>query len=81
MEMPFIQYKEHISKYIKGVVRELSPDHATPLMLYHFEDMSYEEIADLMKTPVNTIKSRIFRGREQLKIKLRQMSNLDNILF
>jgi RNA polymerase sigma-70 factor (ECF subfamily) len=34
------------------------------------EGMSYEEIAGLLKVSVGTIKSRIARGREELKRRL-----------
>ena len=38
-----------------------------PLTLYALEDRPYEEIAGLLRVPVGTVKSRIARGREQLK--------------
>ncbi|HEX2956497.1 MAG TPA: RNA polymerase sigma factor [Chitinispirillaceae bacterium] len=38
-----------------------------PLILAELKDMSYEEIADTLLIPVNTIKTRIFRGREKLR--------------
>ena len=34
------------------------------------EGFSYQEIADIMKTPVGTVMSRLHRGRRSLRVKL-----------
>ena len=44
------------------------PDHQrVPLVLFHFEDASYQEIADLLGVTVGKIKTDIHRGREALR--------------
>lgn len=43
------------------------PDHQrVPLVLYHFEDMSYEEIAERLRISLAKVKSDIFRARAAL---------------
>jgi RNA polymerase sigma-70 factor (ECF subfamily) len=37
------------------------------LMLREFEELSYAEIAELLKLPVNTVRSRLFRARMALR--------------
>ena len=37
------------------------------LMLREFEQLSYSEIAALLRMPVNTVRSRLFRARMELK--------------
>ena len=37
------------------------------LILCDVEELSYEEIAEITQLPVGTVKSRIFRGRAQLR--------------
>jgi hypothetical protein len=41
------------------------------LVLYHFEDLSYEDIAARLKTSLGKVKTDIFRGREALRKKLK----------
>jgi RNA polymerase sigma-70 factor (ECF subfamily) len=44
------------------------PDHQrVPLVLFHFEDMSYQEIADVLRVSPGKVKTDIHRGREALK--------------
>jgi RNA polymerase sigma-70 factor (ECF subfamily) len=44
------------------------PDHQrVPLVLYHFEDKSYQEIAALLGVSLAKLKTDIFRGRETLR--------------
>jgi RNA polymerase sigma-70 factor (ECF subfamily) len=44
------------------------PDHQrVPLVLFHFEDRSYEQIAAQLGVPLSKVKSDIFRGRAALR--------------
>jgi RNA polymerase sigma-70 factor (ECF subfamily) len=36
-------------------------------MLREYEQLSYSEIAELLRLPVNTVRSRLFRARAALK--------------
>jgi RNA polymerase sigma-70 factor (ECF subfamily) len=50
--------------------RELAalPDHQrVPLVLFHFEQMSYQDIAAALRVSVGKVKTDIHRGRERLK--------------
>lgn len=48
-------------------VRQLPSVYARPILLFYFEGYSVREIADLLSTKENTVKSRLKRGRELLK--------------
>jgi RNA polymerase sigma-70 factor, ECF subfamily len=48
-------------------IRKLPDPQRVPLVLFHFEEMSYEEIAAKLQVSLAKVKSDIHRGRETLK--------------
>jgi RNA polymerase sigma-70 factor, ECF subfamily len=52
-------------------LQALAPAQRVPLVLYHFEDLSYEEIAERLGVSLAKVKTDIHRGRETLRRKLR----------
>jgi RNA polymerase sigma-70 factor (ECF subfamily) len=53
--------------WIREALARLDADHREVLMLREYEQLSYDEIAALLKIPVNTVRSRLFRARGELK--------------
>ncbi|HET7628147.1 MAG TPA: RNA polymerase sigma factor [Bacillales bacterium] len=49
------------------LITELDEKYRVPLVLFYFHEKKYEEIADIMSTPLSTVKTRISRARGQLK--------------
>lgn len=45
----------------------MTPEFRTAVILADVEGMAYDEIAEVMKTSVGTVRSRIHRGRKQLR--------------
>jgi RNA polymerase sigma-70 factor (ECF subfamily) len=43
-------------------------------MLREYEQLSYDEIAELLRIPINTVRSRLFRARAELKALLEQQT-------
>ena len=58
---------KEISSILKTEIDRLPPVYRAIVTLYHLDEMSYAEIADIMDMPVGTIKSYLFRARRQLK--------------
>ena len=48
-------------------LRDLAPKYALPITLFYLEDLSYKEIAEVLKIPLGTVKSHLFRGLAELK--------------
>lgn len=48
-------------------LQSLDEKYREPLVLFFYEELSYEEIADILKIPINTVGIRILRGKEKLK--------------
>lgn len=67
--------KNELEKVINISIKELPADLRTVLMLREFEDLSYEQISDIMGCPVGTVRSRIFRAREVLEEKIKEMES------
>jgi RNA polymerase sigma-70 factor (ECF subfamily) len=57
-------------RVLEEALLKLPPAQRVPLVLYHFEDKTYEEIASTLKISLSKVKTDIFRGREALKKKL-----------
>ena len=60
---------EFVARIGKGM-EKLSIKHREILTLRNIQNLSYEEIADILKISVGTVKSRIARARDSLKAKL-----------
>ncbi len=52
---------------IQKVLDHLSPDHRAVVVLKDIEDLSQEEIADVLDVSVGTVKSRLSRARSRLR--------------
>lgn len=59
------------SRLLEEALRRLPDAQRVPLILYHFDDLSYEEIATKLKSSLAKVKTDIFRGREALRKKLK----------
>ena len=57
---------------IESALEEVSPVFRTAVVLRDIEDLTYEEIADILQISLGTVKSRILRGRESLRRVLSQ---------
>jgi RNA polymerase sigma-70 factor (ECF subfamily) len=51
---------------VREALEQLPPTQRVALTLHYFEDLRYEDIADVMGLPLNTVKSHIRRGKERL---------------
>lgn len=52
---------------IEEALEELNPVFRSAVVLRDLEELSYEEIADILDVSIGTVKSRILRGREALR--------------
>ena len=67
--------RNELETVIDVAIKGLPADLRNALILREFEDLSYEQIADIMDCPVGTVRSRIFRAREALEEKIKDMEN------
>ncbi len=59
-----------VQRRVDAELRKVAEPYRTALILRDLEDMSYEEIAEILQISLGTVKSRITRGRQALKQRL-----------
>jgi RNA polymerase sigma-70 factor (ECF subfamily) len=59
-------------KMVREVVAELPPLHRAVVVLFYLEDLTLEEIAQVLDLPVGTVKSRLHYARARLRDMLTQ---------
>ncbi len=64
---------KEIAQTVNAAIDALSPDLRQAITLREIEGLSYEEIADMMNCPIGTVRSRIFRAREAIALRLRPL--------
>jgi RNA polymerase sigma-70 factor (ECF subfamily) len=57
---------------IQEAIDGLPWDYRELIVLRHFGELSYDEIAALKGMPLGTVKNKLFRGRQMMKDKLRE---------
>lgn len=59
---------------IEQALTRINPTFGTAVVLRDVQDLSYEEIAEILQVSLGTVKSRILRGREALRRELTQQT-------
>jgi RNA polymerase sigma factor (sigma-70 family) len=65
LESDFI--RDATASDVRQAIEQLPEHHRTAIVLCYLQDFSYQEIADTMDLPINTVKSYIFRGKQTLQ--------------
>jgi RNA polymerase sigma-70 factor (ECF subfamily) len=52
---------------IQDALNRLSPEHRTVLILKDMDDQKYETIAEILRVPIGTVRSRLHRARMELR--------------
>ncbi len=68
--------RREMREIIENAISKLPAEYKTVIVLREFEDLSYEEIAKILKIRIGTVKSRIFRARKLLAEYLKEYKEL-----
>ena len=63
--------KEGVVSDVEKALEQISPEYKKVLLLFYQQGFQYQEIADILEMPINTVKTHISRGKEKLKDKLK----------
>ena len=66
-----IMASRQIAATVNAAIDALSEDLRQAITLREIEGLSYDEIAEVMNCPIGTVRSRIFRAREAIALRLR----------
>lgn len=64
---------DEIRDTVIDAVNKLPDDLRTAIMLREIDGLSYEDIANVMACPIGTVRSRIFRAREAIDLRLQPL--------
>lgn len=64
--------KEGLVSDVEKALFKINPDYRKVLLLFYQQGFKYEEIAEILSIPLNTIKTHISRGKEELKELLKE---------
>jgi len=64
---------DQLEALVYQALSDLPDDLRTAVTLREFDGLSYEAIAEVMDCPVGTVRSRIFRGREAIDSRIKDM--------
>jgi RNA polymerase sigma factor (sigma-70 family) len=62
---------------VHKLLSELPDKYRLIIYLYHYKQLSYQEISDITQLPLKTIETRLYRGKSLLKQKWQEVRNLE----
>ena len=63
--------RQELTAKVRAAIHTLPPKYRFPVVLRDIQGLSYQEVADVTQLPLNTVRTRLNRGRLMLKEKLR----------
>ena len=74
-DMEDILYRDMLDDQITRALQRLPDDFRTVVLLCDVEGFTYEEIANMLDVPIGTIRSRLHRGRNLLRVELEEYAD------
>jgi RNA polymerase sigma-70 factor (ECF subfamily) len=71
--------KDELRKYITLFIESLPEKLRLVLVLREIDELSYEDISEMLKIPVGTVRSRLFNARQILKERLLKQGLADGL--
>lgn len=64
-EMKVLLFEE--DRELHEAILKLDEKYRIPLILYYFQDLSYQQVADVLNISLSAVKTRLFRAKDGLK--------------
>jgi len=80
-QVPEDVQKDDLDKeQLQAALNEMPENYKTVLLMFYFENLSYQQIADSLELAIGTVMSRLSRAKGQLRYKLLCTENTDSAL-
>ena len=63
------------SQAVRRAVTSLPPDLRKVVVMKEFEELTFQEIADVLDVPLSTVKSRLYTALRQLQMRLQNFDD------
>ena len=68
---PEMLVSDHVlDQEVSAALDALPPDFRTVLVMVDVQELNYQEVAQVLEVPIGTVKSRVSRGRQMMRIAL-----------
>lgn len=61
--------------YLRQVINQLNELYRVPIIMFYFENLSYNEISEILDLPLTTLKYRLHRGKKLIKTEMEDYQN------
>lgn len=61
-------------EFIRDIINKMPEKYKLLLILYHFQDLKYKEISEILDIPEKTIETRLYRARKHIKKEVEMMN-------
>ena len=65
--------EEEKQEFVREAIKRLKDKYRMPILLFYMEELSITEIADILRLPEGTVKTRLFRGKALLRKTLEEL--------
>ena len=66
-ELPVNMEEKETNQGLYELILKMPSRYREVILLYYYEDLTYEEVANILHIPQGTVQSRLSRGRQKLK--------------
>ena len=73
--------QKETSKLVRDMMADLSDEQRMCITMFYMEEMSIKEIAETLAVSENTVKSRLYYGRDKIKNKVLELEKKGTVLY
>lgn len=72
---PEQMHRAQRSQLVRRALQALPPEMRQVIVMKEYEEMTFAEIADVLGIPISTVKSRLYTGLQQMRLRLNTLHN------